>query len=381
MTASSQRRTRLLVLSAIGLTTALLLASRYLVPAPVEAIVVRAGTVTRIYRASGALDADRRAILAARTTGLVRAAAREGSQVAAQQAVVRLDAIDAESRARAAEADASGGQFALDEARAAVAAAQARHSAVAQDLGRKRALSARGFLPDASLLDSQAAEAVARMEVLRAQATVARMTQHMRASRFRASEGRAQLGQFTLRSPISGIVIKQSRRRGEIATPGSAILEIVDPGSLAARLNCDASIVASLRRGQIARLGWTPFRTNLPAVIDDIGRHVDPETGEVDVRVRLLRPPTHWAIGQPVFAQLQLVEARAVLVVPTAFVVRTGSEAGVWVAQAGRARWRPIALGRIGDTVVEVRSGLIAGETVLRPDDQFTWRPVRIATR
>lgn len=371
----------MLVLSAIGLTSALLLACRYLVPAPAEAIVVQVGTVTRIYRASGALDADRRAILAARTTGLVRAAAREGSRVAAQQAVVRLDAIDAESRARAAEADASAGQFALDEARAAVAAAQARHSAVAQDLGRKRALSARGFLPDASLLDSQAAEAVARMEMLRAQATVARMAQHMRASRFRASEGRAQLGQLTLRSPISGIVIKQSRRRGEIATPGSAILEVVDPGSLTARLNCDASIVASLRRGQIARLGWTPSRTDLPAVIDDIGRHVDPETGEVDVRVRLLRPPAHWAIGQPVFAQLQLVEARAVLVVPTAFVVRTGSDAGVWVAQAGRARWRAIALGRIGDTVVEVRSGLIAGETVLRPEEQFTWRPVRIAAR
>ena len=53
------------------------------------------------------------------------------------------------------------------------------------------------------------------------------------------------------------------------------------------------------------------------------------------------------------------------LVVPVAAIVREGNETSVFVADGGKAHRRPIEAGAEDSSLVEVKSGLKAGEQVI----------------
>ena len=54
------------------------------------------------------------------------------------------------------------------------------------------------------------------------------------------------------------------------------------------------------------------------------------------------------------------------LALPAAFLVHRDGVAGTWVLRSGRAQWQPLTLGLRGAGVVEIRSGLTAGDRVVR---------------
>lgn len=349
----------------------------YLVPSRSAAAIVRRGNVTRWYRAIGLLDADRKATIATPSSSQIRdIAVAEGDTVRRADIVVRLETLDLQSRAEADAVDAQGMSFAIGEAKANLAALREREREAHLRLDRLRKLIDQGFVSRASLTEAEAAAGVASNEVARADAELAHAGRTLSATLLRARAAQQQLGLLSLRAPISGVVVRQLRRNGEIATVGSSILEIADPESLSAVLRFNAAILPSIRRGLPIRISTDDGATDHPASIGEIGRRVDPDTDEVEVKARLAAPPAGWVLGQRIIGRMRIVDLRGVLVVPRDYLVRTATGVGVWVAQGGRARWRTVLIGRTGDAVTQVRDGLLQGEVVLDPRGQFSWRRV-----
>lgn len=375
-------RWRGLVVLLVGLACFGWLISAYLLPSTVEAVIVKRGDVVRLYRAVGSIDADRKAVIAAPSSGRISAVLpAEGDVVRQKDVLVRLDTLDIESRVQADLMDAAGMGFALREAQASLAALQAREREAVLRLQRYSKLAERGFVTRTALIEAKVAVEVAQSDVARARAEVARVNQSMSAMRLRATAGQQQLDQLSLRAPISGVVIRQLRMNGEIATLGSSILEIADPQSLNASLRFNAAILPSIMRGSQIQISTDNDSAVIIAIIYQIGSQVDADTDEVEVKARFHRQPENWALGQRVIGRIPIVETRSALIVPRDHIVRSSNGTGVWVADAGRARWRSVVLGRVGDEVVEIRQGLQEGEVVLGASGQFSMRRVDAKTR
>jgi len=79
--------------------------------------------------------------------------------------------------------------------------------------------------------------------------------------------------------------------------------------------------------------------------------------------------PTNWAVGQRAEVFIQAGRNENALVVPARAVQWRKGEAGIFVAEHGKARWRVVTLGLSGRDVVEVAQGINSGETVVTPHD------------
>jgi HlyD family secretion protein len=178
----------------------------------------------------------------------------------------------------------------------------------------------------------------------------------------------ARLAQTEARSPFQGIVLRREREVGDVAVPGAAVLRVAATDEIWASVWVDETFLDALRPDLPARvvLRSAPAQPLLGRVVR-IGRELDRETRELLVDVALERLPERYAFGQRVDLWIETRRAADVLRIPAAFLVRRDGRAGAMAIEAGRAVFRPLQLGLEGRDWVEVRRGLAAGETLVRP--------------
>ena len=91
------------------------------------------------------------------------------------------------------------------------------------------------------------------------------------------------------------------------------------------------------------------------------GRQVGEVVGEIS-DPRLTLPP-----NASVNVQIIVGEKRAALSIPRAALLRDGDQRYVYVLEKGRARRRPVSVGLVGLSDVEIANGLSEKEIVLIP--------------
>jgi cobalt-zinc-cadmium efflux system membrane fusion protein len=105
---------------------------------------------------------------------------------------------------------------------------------------------------------------------------------------------------------------------------------------------------------------------------------IDPVTRRLAVRAEVKNPDG--ALKPEMFGTFRILSGAeaAAPAVPAAAVIYEGDTARVWVAQADRSiALRQIRTGRNNDGLVEVVSGLTAGETVVTSGALFIDRAVK----
>ena len=104
-----------------------------------------------------------------------------------------------------------------------------------------------------------------------------------------------------------------------------------------------------------------------PGTVVRLGKQADRETREFIVDVQLKELPDNWAVGQRAEVFIQTGRAENVLTMPLSTVIRRNEKDGVFVADNGVVRWKPVMLGLRGRDLVEVREGLAEHEVFLAP--------------
>ena len=100
--------------------------------------------------------------------------------------------------------------------------------------------------------------------------------------------------------------------------------------------------------------------------VDRVGRESDRQTHELLVDVLLAAVPPRIAIGQRSDTWIEVGRRTGVVRVPLSFVRRGADGAtSCWVDRDGRVSTTPVVLGVAGIDLVEVTSGLAAGDVVL----------------
>lgn len=287
------------------------------------------------------LQPVRQATVTAQVGGNVTALrVKVGDRVRRGQPLVRLD--DREVRANTARSDA------------AVAQAEAELRNAQQALERNRALKKDGFISQAAVDNSdnqvQAGQAAVRQaQAARTQATVAQ-------------------GFADLVAPFDAVVLETHVEAGDLAMPGRALVTLYEPGRMRAVAQVSASRVAVASAATEVRVVLSDGQTFTPAAREMLPT-ADPISQTVEWRLLLPASATQLRPGQTAqvlvrSAGMEAAGAAARLSLPAQAVLRRGELTAVYVAGPQGFALRAVRVGPAVGGVVDVLSGLRAGERV-----------------
>ena len=145
----------------------------------------------------------------------------------------------------------------------------------------------------------------------------------------RVASARNQLGYTVIRAPMAGIVSSRKVDAGDIVTPGTDLVTIIDPSSMRLQASVPSESLGSLRVGAPVefRVRGYPGQS-FAGMIQRISPVADPVTRQVPIYVSI--PDTRGQIMAGLFAEGRVTsEGRETLVVPARAVDMNGS--GAWV--------------------------------------------------
>lgn len=287
---------------------------------------------------------DRDAQVAPQVSGrIVRVLVREGDTVKAGQPLAQID--DAPLIDEARQADAT------------LAKARAERKNADGSLARTQKVFEHGIAARQELDDAQARDATAQAGEADAEAA--------------SQRAHRQLERATVRSPLSGVVLKVLKRSGELVdgTPATPVVEVGDPSQLELVADATAQDLVRLKRKDPATVTFAALPdVEIDGTVAAVAPAVDRATGLGTVRISLdleeaeIRPP----VGVYGVAHASTGAEREAVVVPAA-AIRKGAGADSEVVVCGAdhiAHVQKVSRGvDLGETV-EIRGSVKAGEKV-----------------
>jgi RND family efflux transporter MFP subunit len=207
----------------------------------------------------------------------------------------------------------------------------------------------------------------AQKELEDARREVAEATASLEQSRSALQSASMLESRAVVRARFPGVVAKRAHNPGDMveASASDVILRIVDPAKLqvlAAVAIADVQRVAVGKAAQISVAGADESESGKvltrPSAVD---------AGGLSAPVRIaFDKPTHLPVGTPVSVEIVGEERQGALAVPVGAVLRDQDQPYVMVATAdNKAQRRPVKLGLATPKIVEVTSGLKAGDRVI----------------
>ncbi|MGE3177342.1 MAG: efflux RND transporter periplasmic adaptor subunit [Vicinamibacterales bacterium] len=230
-------------------------------------------------------------------------------------------------------------------------------------------------------LDLREAELkTAEAAVARDQATVSRVEEQLHRfglsdadlARLSPTSGESphrEASHAVLRAPFDGVITRYEVARGEVVEPEQELFTVTDLSQVWVLADIYEKDIAKVRAGTdaVVRVDAYPDRT-FNGRVTYIADLIDPRTRSAKARVVVANAEA--ALKLDMFARVSVptADARDALVVPVAAVQTIDNQPVVFV-KVGDTRFerRPVELGATAGDVVEVRSGVTAGDAVVGP--------------
>lgn len=304
---------------------------------------------------TGTVHARETALVSAQIMGRIQQIlVREGDSVRAGQTLVVLD--DAAQRASSDQA-----QAAAKAAQSEQAAAQTDAKLAASTLERYKQLQAEKSVSPQEMdeVSRRAEAAAARLDAVRAQTDAARAQE---------SGARTMLAFTRLLAPFAGIVTARRADPGTMASPGVPLLQVDQAGALQLNAAVDESAIGAIHKGMKAQVEIDS--TILAGTVAEILPAADPASHSFLVKIDL---PSSSQLRAGMYGTAEFANGtRQAILIPRSAVVMRGSLASAFVLDSrGIAQLRSLTLGATQENLIEVLSGISAGEKLVdAPSDR-----------
>ena len=179
------------------------------------------------------------------------------------------------------------------------------------------------------------------------------------------TEAETLLGHTRVIAPFAGVITRKLADVGDLAVPGRPLVEIEDPGRLRIEADVPEALIDKVQLGMKLPVHMGSLPSGTEGVVGEIAPVAEAVSRTFVVKLDLPSIPGLRA-GQ--FGRVSVPTGdSAGLHVPASALLQRGQLEYVFVADAGRARLRLIRSGRRPNGMVEVVSGLDAGEKVVAP--------------
>ena len=372
MTVSAPLKRRFLLVGSVALLVLLFLFVLWrtgpLAPVQVTVAEVRSGRFTPELFGIGTLEARRHWILGPTTPGRVLTVKVDvGDRVQAGQLLAEMDPVDLDQRLQALDASIARASSTQAAAAAQQSDAQARRELAAANLRRQQELAQQNFISPSALeaRSQELASAEAALQSARATAQAAAQDAlRAKAERTALQQQRANAKLF---APADAVVSAREAEPGSTVVAGQAVLRLIDPASLWARVRLDQGRSAGLVPGLPARLllRSRPHEP-VPARVARVEWLSDSVTEERIAQLSLDQAPPGLSVGEMLEASIELPAIADSLLLPAASLQRQGGAIGVWRLQGGRLAFAPVQVGAVSlDGQVQILAGLESGDRVV----------------
>lgn len=305
--------------------------------------------VSQVIRSTGSVHAQQSSIISAQVMSRVRQVlVREGDSVRAGQTLVLLD--DANLGAQMEQAHAG-----VRAAENAQAAAQSNAALAASTLDRYRQLQAQKSVSPQEMdeVSRRAEAAAANLDAAKAQTEAARAQD---------SGARTMMSYAKLVAPFAGVITSRMVDPGSVAAPGVPLLQVDQAGVLQLQTSVDESAVASIHKGMKLQVELNGAET--VGTVAEIDPAADASSHGFPVKIDL---PGSSQTRAGMFGTVDIPNGlHNAILVPRSSVVQRGSLMCVYVLDAqGIAQLRTVTLGAQQGDLIEVLSGVSAGERLV----------------
>lgn len=289
---------------------------------------------------SGTLTPEREATIRSELTGpVVQTLIEQGQHVAEGQLLLRLD--DTAIRDQ------------VSSARSAVTTAQANLTVAQREQERNDALLKAGAIAERAVEQSRAQVTASQAQLSSAQAQLA--------------TAEKQLANTRITAPFTGIVSARSVSVGDVVSPGTALVTVVDPSTMRLEASVPAEALTSVRLGAPVDFVVTGYpNRHFTGRVTRINPIADPSTRQVRILASL--PNSGGTLVGGLFADGRVSsETHRAAVIPQSAVDERGLRPSVMRVRNGRTEKAEVSLGLrdAATETVEITQGLTPGDTVL----------------
>ncbi|MDR3671419.1 MAG: efflux RND transporter periplasmic adaptor subunit [Holophaga sp.] len=372
------KRNRWLLLGGVLVVLALggIAAARRKTGMPVQVAVAARQDLQAKVSANGKIQAVKKVDITANSIGQVtRMMVKEGDPVRTGELLLEIDPIQSRAAAQSREANLKATTHDL-------ATAEAK-------LDKTRKDYARAVLNHQARIISQSDFEQAKANLDMDESAVRSDRQHVDQARADLAGATDVLDKTRITSPMTGMVTGKHIELGETAVPGlqnqpgTVLLTVSDMSRVEAEMEVDEASIPMVKLGQSAQVRIDAYPNQaFDGLVTEVGGSpiVQANSNEAikfKVKVQLRQPPAGIKPGLSAQADIFTGSRSQVLAVPIQALVvkdlkaKPGEPAapreqeGVYVMEAGRAVFRPLRTGLMGDLMVEVLSGLQGGEQVI----------------
>jgi membrane fusion protein, multidrug efflux system len=209
--------------------------------------------------------------------------------------------------------------------------------------------------------------ALAARDLEQAQNAVSVAEAQLAAAKARERSAWQQLDDTSVKAPFAGIVSERASNLGDVVSPGTAILTIIDPTSMRLEALVPSDEIDQVRPGVRVRftIRGVPNQT-FTGTVDRLSPIADPVTRQVSIFVTL--PNSGGKLIAGLFAQGRVeTTTREGVVVPLSAVDETGASPTVTRVRDGKAERVNVELGlkQTETEQVEIIKGVSAGDLLI----------------
>lgn len=344
----------------------------------VEVVAVTARAWPRNIRAQGSLISDESSIIGSRVAGRIAEAPIElGDKVHAGSVLAKMDDVD--FRMRVAQVEAS-----LLQACAAVGLKSAdevdtlnrensppvrQEKAILEqaksNLARNQRLRAQQAVTDAEIDQFQAAVDVADARYASALNAVEERIATIRARKAELELARQDLADAVIVAPFEGAVELRTAAPGTFVSIGDPIATLVRTNPIRFRGQVPERAALKLRIGQTIEITFENEKEPCPSTIARISPVLDEQTRSLTFEAELSNPEGRLRPGLFATALVQLDTDDSALAVPSRAVSEFAGVERVWKVVDGQAQEAVVRTGDRLGALVEILSGVEAGDLVV----------------
>jgi len=344
-------------------------------PLAITTAVVESRPLDRFLRVTGSLTADEQAEVSAETAGRVVATPVErGTRVTEGTLLVRISA--SETSAQLEEAEANAAQI---EARLGLAPGAPFTADAVPDVMNAKAnlqLAEAEFNRIKSLLDqkvvsqSEYDQRLTQVEAARQQHQAARNAaeqsyRSLQAARARITLAKKSVADTLVRAPFAGVVAERLVSAGDYVSRGTKVATVVRVDPLRVELTIPEQSVSLVTVGQLVRLSVDAYPgKEFTATIRFVSPSLRSDQRALTVEAVTANPDGLLKPGLFATALIKQTISAPGLLVPATAVETVAGTSRVFVVKNGRIEERIVTLAEKIDSLVELTSGVAAGEVV-----------------
>ena len=172
---------------------------------------------------------------------------------------------------------------------------------------------------------------------------------------------------IALTAPRDGVVLERMAVEGMMSEAGQTLFRIADTSVVWVMADVPESAMLGLRRGAAAAITFRGFPgEDFAGVINEIYPEIDMQTRTARVRIDLPNPEGRLLANMYAEVELSVGDGAMVVQVPESAVIDTGDRQVV-IRDMGEGSFasQDVVLGQRGEGMVEIRSGIVAGDRIV----------------